>query len=422
MLNKIAGTIGSRLAVNLLSLGILLISAAFIGRVGWGTISLIVLGIAIVLQISNIIGGGALIFLAPRINTYKLIVPAYIWAIISAISCSLVLDFFHLIPKGYMLHVMILSLLHCISTSNFNILLGKGKIKTYNIIILVQFILLFLALIILIFPLDKKEVLSYVYSLYIAYGFSFIISIYFIFKELISRDLSELNKVISQILKYGVFTQIANITQQLNYRASYYIVSEIWGPAALGVFAIGVQLSEWVWTIPKSIALVQYSAISNTDDAAYSKRITLAFSKFSFICSIALTGALILLPTSFYTTFLGDDYTEIKKVILYLAPGIAAFSLAIHYSSYFSGIGKHRVNAAGSSIGLVATVIAGLLLIPHYSIAGGAATATISYTVISLFFIVMMLRQKGVGVGDLLPSKSDVHLAQKTLKQYFRKS
>jgi len=180
MIKKIAGTAGTRLIIAVITFIVVIINARTLGSEGVGEIALIVLGITIILLISNFVGGGALVYLIPRYKAFQIILPSYIWAVISAGLGAYVLKITGLIPAKYAFHIFLLSLIQALGAVNMNFLLGKEKIKRYNIVQLVQFAVLIVSLAVFYYLLNEKSVLFYVYSLYLAFGSALVLSFLFI--------------------------------------------------------------------------------------------------------------------------------------------------------------------------------------------------------------------------------------------------
>ncbi len=172
MINKVLGTIGSQLLGAVLNLCILMISSKQLGTDGLGTISLILLAVTMVQMVNNFVGGSALVYLIPRFDLFQLLIPSYIWAFATAFICTFILNLLNLIQHEYYYHVMLLSLIQSLSSINLSLLLGKEKVKQYNIINVIQIILMISVLSIMIFYFEKKNVMSYIIALYISWGFS----------------------------------------------------------------------------------------------------------------------------------------------------------------------------------------------------------------------------------------------------------
>jgi O-antigen/teichoic acid export membrane protein len=410
MFRHIIGTSLTRLVNALLSFGILWINAHNLGKEGLGTIGLIVLGITLVLLVSNYVGGGALVFLSSRHGWRQLLVPSYLWAIIISVAGALLLGLLHLIPKEYTWHVLLLSLLQSWMTINLNLLIGKEKIGLFNSISVLQMLLTTLALAFFIYIEHLYNVKAYIYSLYAGYLAGFLLSLAVLLPEIQKAGKQVKQPVIRQIIRYGKFIQTANVLQLLNYRLSFYLIEFFTGRAALGIYNVGVQLSEGVWLIGKSVATVQYARISNTSDEDYAKRITLLLFKFTFVLSLIITVVLVLLPEQVYGWIFGNDFVHVKKVILSLSAGILATSVSLMFSHYFSGMGMPRHNMIGSAIGLVLTLVSGLIFIPTYGIIAAGLTASVSYLANLFYLMAVFIHKTKPGVRDFMIQKDDFRL------------
>jgi len=419
MLKKIIGTAGSRIIIALITFAIVVINARTLGKEGVGEIALIVLGITIILLISNFVGGGALVYLIPRYDPFKLIVPSFTWAILSSVVGAQLLSFFKLIPVEYTYHVMFLSLFQALGAVNLTFLLGKERIKQYNLISVLQFVALIATLVWLIYGMNRIEVMSYVYALYVAYILTFIISFLAIRKFIKITNFDKFDEVLIQVFKYGSYVQLANLLQLMNYRLGYYIIEKYLGKASLGIFDVGNKVSEGLWLIGKSVAMVQYTKISNNNIPDYARDLTIRFLKFVFVITFFMLVMLLLLPDSFFMFVFGKDFTGLNKVVQSLAVGILSMSVSMILSHFFSGTGRHYHNTISSGIGLVLTLIFGFTLIPHMGITGAGITASVSYFCSAVYQLIIFIRITKTGLAQFLIRKEDVVFLKAELKKMF---
>jgi len=195
--------------------------------------------------------------------------------------------------------------------------------------------------------------------------------------------------------------------QLFNYRLSYYIIEKYFDRATLGVFSIGVQISESVWIISKSIAMVQYARIANSTDEAYAHRLTSDFIKITGLITVAILAVLLVLPAQFFVLIFKAGFSNVTEVILSLSPGILAVALSLMLSHYFSGSGKPWHNTISSGIGLVFTVGLGFTLIPVYGISGAGLTASAAYMAGMLYQLFIFIRRSPNGWRCLQLKQSD---------------
>ncbi len=410
MFKKIIGTIFTRFLAALFMLTIVVLNARFLGAEKVGVISLIILAVTIVQMVNNFIGGAALVYLVPRIPMLKLFVPSYIWGVTASLLCSVVLYLTNSIPEGFFVHVMVLSTLHSLFAVNTMILLGQERIRAINVLTIAQITSLIASLLIFFIFTSNREVMVYVYSMYVSYIIMFIGSFTLITSRLKRGDLNGMKQVIKEILAFGSWAQAANIFQLFNYRLSYYFIEHMISKAALGVYSTGVQLAEGVWIIPKSISMVQLSRISNEKRWDYAVKVTLVFSKVGVLVSMVIVGLILLLPSSFFVFVFGPEFSGVKSVIISLAVGIITLSFSILLSAFFSGMGKPVHSAIASGIGLIFTIILSLWLIPIYGIVGAGIAASCSYLSATIYQLTAFVLLTGVKAKDFLIRKDEIRL------------
>lgn len=417
MLKNILGTISTRILVALLTLIMVLVNARYLGAENVGTIGLIILAIAILQLVSNLIGGGALVYLVPRAQLVKLFLPSCGWALFTTALGTFLLNILHLIPTGYAVHVFFLSLLLSLFTFNFMVLMGQERIREYNIISLLQIMILFAVLMFFFFGLGKREVMAYLYGLYISYAFAFLTSLILILSSFKKKEILGSGKVIRDLVHLGSVMQLGNILQFLNYRLSYYFIEFFLRRAAVGVYSVGVQLSESIWLIAKSIHMVQFTRISNEKDENYAAKLTLNLVKISFILTLISLILVMVLLHVFFSLIFSPEFQQVPVIMYTLAAGILTFSVSIILSPYFSGMGKPIHNTISAAIGLVFTLVLSLLLIPKMKLPGAALAATVSYIASTLYLFIVFLKMTNLKPADFLLKKDDILVILKEVKK-----
>jgi len=410
MFKTILNTLGTKIISLLMGFLILILTTQYLGADGRGLVSLLGTSVGLILIFSGFIGGSSLVYLASRHDISYLLIPSYFWAVIIAVTGTITLAVFHVIPDSIILPTFILSTLSGIGNVNLMILIGKEKITLNNTISLVQVITNFLTLIFFFLVYNQPSVSYYIYSMYITNIIAIFLGFYGIRKYFngFSTDFIKAWTVVKSMLNYGFFGQIGNVIQYLNYRVSYFILNVYSGIGAVGIYSVGVTLSETVWLISGSIALVEYSKISNIRDEDYAKKLTIKLSKVSFFATLSVVISLLCVPADWFALIFGKDFSTVYGVILTMSAGICSFGLTVIISHFFAGIGKFQINAIAAGIGLIGTVTFSYLLIPSYGYIGAGITASISYLMTSLFLIWIFIRQTQISIKDLYPTMNDL--------------
>ncbi|MDO9512682.1 MAG: polysaccharide biosynthesis C-terminal domain-containing protein [Bacteroidales bacterium] len=418
MLKKILGTAFTRLLSAIAGFAVLILNARQLGADGVGEIGLLIIGIAILHGLSGFFGGSSLVYLASKRDNFTLYSISLIWGFLTTSIGTLILSLLGMLPEAFIIHTALLSLLLITTSTQQMFLLGHERITLFNISTLIQSISLPISLFISFFILKNSTVNAFVNTLYISYGLGFLSSIFTTLQYLSFGKFIELKSCLRDLVKFGGSIQLASLFQTLNYRLSYYLLKASWGMASLGRFDVGVKLSEGLWLIGKSIALIQYSSISNQTDMEINRRITIIFFKASLLFTILGIGLLLLIPESSLIWVFGASFTGVRLSLILLSPGILAIATGMVFSHYFSGSGKPFYNTVGSAIGVVFIAITGIYFIPKFGLPAAASCTSVSYLASLIYLMSRFCRVTNTLVTDFIPTSADFisFIAQLRLK------
>jgi len=192
MIKRIIGTSAGKLFTALSGFAIIIINAHYIGAVGVGTISLILLGITFINLVSNFIGGPAIVYLLPRFDAFRLLVPSYLWAFLCSSAGSVLLSLTGLIPSVYVFDVFWLSFFVTVTSVNLTILLAKERFVLYNLLSTLQIPITLIVLTLLVFLKGNHTVTAYLLSFYAGIIVSFVISLFAIRRLIFFSDIATL--------------------------------------------------------------------------------------------------------------------------------------------------------------------------------------------------------------------------------------
>ncbi len=415
MLKNILTTFSTKVIAGLVSFILLLFTTNYLGATGRGTISLLIVSCEIINLLSGFIGGTALIYLVPRNKNRtflnRVFIISYIWICLASGMLTIIFILTKSIPDSLVSHVLLLGILSAMFNFHLFLLISFEKIFLQNLSAIVQVLLVLFAFTGAIFIFESASVISFILSLYLSYSVSMLLSLFFVIKNLPhKKDRTPLLNSVKEIIRFGFISQLSNIFQYLNHRFSYYILNYYTNIAFVGIYSVGVAISEAVWTIPGSISLIQYARIANLNDLSYSRQITIYLAKLSFILTLFAISSILLIPADIFVSVFGKDFKPVKDILFYLSPGIVAIGYATIISYYFAGIGKYIINSIASSLGLLVNLIFNFLLVPSYGYTGAAVAATLSHLTTGIFLIVAFLKEARVPVISLFPSKGNMKI------------
>ena len=428
MFAKILNTFFTRIIATLLMFVVVIINTNTFGAEGTGIIALVILGLTILQVLTNFVGGTALVYLTPRHRVFQLLFLSYVWAGIANVGGLIVLYVFQLIPPDYVWHLLALTSIYSVYYIHSAIMQGKEDIKIFNGCQLLQAVLLVLTLTLSLLVCKRSAVAPridlYLYAFIFSYFVPALLSCFYIGKHIDKPNFRGILVLLKEMFQLGFWTQLANLTQLLTYRLNYYLVKGFIGSKPLGIYDLGTKISEAVWIFPKSICLVQYARISNTQDDQYATTLTLGLLKIVFLFALTAIVVLYLLPSSFIAWIFGPDFINSKPVIDSLLPGILFLSCMTILSHHFAGYGKYWINAVGSVIGLAVTAVLGFTLIPTamqqsslLALRTAGWISSTAYLCSFLFTLVCFCRFTKVRFHDFLIAKKDCKMMKEVIKE-----
>lgn len=409
MLKKILATVGTRYAIALLNLLLILIHSRVLGRDGMGVVGVIYASVNLAVIFNSVLCGNTIVYFMHRQPFRTVFWPTYVWAFVgSAIAC-VCMSLLGMLPEGYGFIVYGLSVLLSLVAANARFLLGKDLIKAFNAVFIIQGGLLFFILVGFYFGLNKRDVSGYLWGLFLTNLIAWMVSLGLMIEPFFripheARVSGSWIKGVKAMFVYGLWSSADNLAEGLTTRLNYFLLQRFGGYGQVGLLDSGTKISESIWHISHGVSFIAYSQIARTSEAERQRSLTLRLFKLTY-CTLIVAMALVLcLPEWVYTDYLfTPEFTGIRKVIVALAVGIVAFGSNRILSHYFIGTGRVRVSAICSCIGLLVLLIAGGFLIPAYGVTGAALSSSIAFSAMLLFSIVVFLRLTSTRSVELLP-------------------
>ena len=415
MFKKILGT-GAARAVNVLTqLATLIMGTKFLGAAEWGKAFIAQTDITFLLIGIELIAGSGLVYFTPRKKTATLMKISFGWIAFVMMVYLLLFNilrffpnFFHtIVPEGYATLVLIMTFVYGLHEFNLNHFLGKERISTYNWLFITQILSQVAIMAILVFLFDIRTAKALLYSQLSGYTLATLIGWILLFPNLRQESREPLKGSFKEMLHYGAFLQLSTLVGTLNKRLSLYLLRTNCTESQIGVYASGTQVTEGVNIVGQSIGLVAFSALSNTEKAERASQLTLRFMKVSILLTFTALLVICLLPTSFFEWIFSGEFSDIRPVILLMAPGIVFFSAHTILANYFSGTGKPKYNLYASLIGLTVTIISAFILIPTLGIRGAAITTSLTYMALFVYQWIVFQKQTGRRLIQLIPNQED---------------
>ena len=394
--------------INLL---VLLVSSKQLGGEIIGQVSLLLLNITIIQLINEVFTGYSLVHFIPTSSVKNIYKTGLVWTVICILILNALFLMLHIGLRDLAVHVAFLSFIGTLHSFHLVILLGKEKIKSYNLLMSLQPALLLITLFVNVFILKTKSLNSYLIALYISFCFSFVMSLYPILKLLTdSTKTHTLTTNTAAIFKNGFINQIGNLAHVLGGRYNFYLLSST---LLVGVFSRANSLMESAWVISGSVTPIVLTHVANQKEVSTNGRLTFLLAKVSFLLSVLCVLLILVLSANLFEYILGNDFKDIKTLMLYLSPGILCISFSTVISHYFSGLGRQSVQLIANSLGLAATVCLGPFLIARYQLVGACYTTSVSYFIQASTLVIAFMNQNNLHLKDIFGLRKELKLLKK---------
>lgn len=430
MLKKIFGTFGTRVLNAICGFVTLWIGTHFLGAEAWGVGGIVLLDVSILLIGIEFIAGSGLIYFTPRKSYRTLFKITYVWSALIVAFYALAIYLYsyipsdyqvEFIPKGY--HGMVLLLVFIYSLHNFNLntLLGKERVGANNILFIIQFMTQMCSMMVYIFVFDIRDANAFVYSLLTGYIVGYLCGLTQIWRYLKDKGTDSVKETIKDLFRFGSIIQLSTLVTMLSKRLSFLIIEGFWGDAHVGVFNAASQVSEAPKMIGNSIAMVQFSKLSNLTDNDLAANITVQLLKTATILTAICMVIICIIPTSVYAWLFTNDFAAMRAVMVALAPGVVFMAAHTVFCHYFLGVNLPKHNLYAALLGLAVTIPSLYLLIPSFGMVGAGIAASLTNLAIIVYQWVIFKKINKISAKELLVTKEDVKLLVSEIKSLLGK-
>jgi hypothetical protein len=370
----------------------------FVHIEGQGTIALINFGILILATLSQFIGGGALIYLIPRLGENKIALPSIIWIAISACVTFVLLL---VLGAPFIGFTLLLGTLQSLFVLQQMILLGKEKIESYQILLFTQSVssLLFVAC---FYSTTDWGILAFISGQLLSFVLTATVG-FFLTPHVWKKMRFDLSKNdLQQTAKLGGYAQLGNIFHLGNQRSYLYFLENLGaeGKIFTGVFSILMYVAEALWSVVKSLSSILASRVAQSSNFSEHLALTKRYLIIGVSTSVFGTLCFLIVPNSWLALFVDFDIAFIKEGFFFLIPGIVANTITVSIAHLFSGRGLHQYNFYSAITGFVVAIICSSLLIPTDHLNGACLAASAAFIAQSLvqIFLFFGLKKKEFSV------------------------
>jgi len=298
-----------------------------------------------------------------------------------------------------------------IALSNFwtAILIGSGEISQankYSLFAQIFQLTLLFVLAILLYTMGNQISVPVLFQIKVLT--SIVLSIFLLRTIFISVSIPDYNTSgIREAIYYAIPCYFANLAQFINYRLDIFIVGFFSGPKSVGLYALATSITELIWLSSNSAAAVLLPKIAASHDDLSKTTHTAQMCRLALWTSVLSSLFLALFAGKVLPWMYGEAFRQSVAPLLWLLPGVVAFSTVNILAAYIAGIGKPGLNFLVSLTGVFVTITLDFILIPYLDITGAAIASSVSYSISAFLTALIFVMKSGGRLINLIVLRSE---------------
>ncbi|PCJ25701.1 MAG: hypothetical protein COA97_07425 [Flavobacteriales bacterium] len=193
---------------------------------------------------------------------------------------------------------------------------------------------------------------------------------------------------------------ISMIINFLNYRFDSWFIFEFRGEKQLGLYLLAVNFAQFILFYSRIIGSVMMPYLSEDNNEQRRKYFT-TYSRINFTSVVLIVIVLAFIGDWLLVTLYGEEFTNSGGPFKVLLVGMVFTAMSQLFSIMLFSKGKNNIALIANSVGLVATILLDVLLIPKYGIMGAAVATSISYFLLFIVLLYYLIIREKIKFSDL---------------------
>lgn len=207
-------------------------------------------------------------------------------------------------------------------------------------------------------------------------------------------------------MMFGIRGQAGNLASFFSYRLDVFVVNYFLDAWQVGLYTLGVLISEALWQLPAIVSVALFPRTARTVGAGADAFTCMVVRQVLLIT--LLMALLVAVASPFAVPLLfGSRYSSSIAVIWWILPGTVALSLGKVIAADLTGRGKNIHLPISASIGFLLTITLDFLLIPIMGIQGAALASSVAYLAAAGYLFVVIQRELRTSWTTLLVPTRD---------------
>lgn len=202
-------------------------------------------------------------------------------------------------------------------------------------------------------------------------------------------------------MTFGIRGQAGNLASFFSYRLDVFVVNYFLDASQVGLYALGVIVSEALWQLPGIVSIALFPRTARTVGTGADSFSCMVLRQVFLITSLAGAAVAALSPFLIPMVF-GSRYAPSVAVIWWILPGTVALALGKVIAADLTGRSLNIHLPVSAFIGFALTLSLDLFLIPRMGIQGAALASSIAYLAATIYLFIIIRRELNVSWELLL--------------------
>jgi stage V sporulation protein B len=220
--------------------------------------------------------------------------------------------------------------------------------------------------------------------------------------------LGEARQSLIPTMVFGFRGQTGTLATFVSYRLDVFVVNYFLDATQVGLYALGVLVSEALWQLPGIVSTALCPRTARTIGAG-ADSFTCTVLRQVFLVTL-VTGLVVALASPVALPFVfGKRFAPSVPVVWWIMPGTIMFSLGKVSGADLIGRGLNIYTPISSYLGMAITLVLDWYLIPRMGIQGAALASSIAYFVAGGYLVIVLKRELKTSWRNLLlPTRNEL--------------
>jgi O-antigen/teichoic acid export membrane protein len=325
---------------------------------------------------------------------------------------------FQKMPVNFIVAIVVNALLCLVLNVFVGVLRGENKFKSFNIINLVQKIVM---IVLVIYIACRPSTTVWIWGTNAIAAIAIGMAVYGMWRwngpkpQPVPED--DHPVAAGGMVAYSLKSHVSNVLTYVNTYLGSYVVQGLYGNGNLAVYGVALTAGQQLCILPNAVSQVIMSRLAAMNKDGDRQRLTLTFSKIVTYLTV-ISAPLLYWACRLLIPWIFPKYAGSLGPLPYLICGQVFISFATVLNNSIAAYGRPELNIIPTVCGVVTNIVFDFLLIPKMGMNGIALATALSMTMQGVSSIVIFCRYTHTPFYRLIiPTKEEFAMAKGVFKK-----